>query len=194
MSDSLMAASTELVTFHRSSIGTIQLIPLSWVKVERDEELITILSDDSDGNSPLGVPPNRSPLVDSSLQDSFETTRTPISHSPPHVGLQKSLSVVNSLKRIWATKGARNVFKILDFDSLDIQSVQFLPPSFNGDVLFELPSVDTSGFQTSAKLMYGIDKRHDGHAWTKTVTSHIKSDMSLTFHTSTFVGHLRCEN
>jgi hypothetical protein len=38
-----------------------------------------------------------------------------------------------------------------------------------------------------------MDKRHDGHAWTKTITSHIKSDMSLTFHTSTCVGHLRCE-
>jgi hypothetical protein len=28
--------------------------------------------------------------------------------------------------------------------------------------------------------MHGMDKRHDGHAWTKTVTSNIKSDMSLT--------------
>jgi hypothetical protein len=39
-----------------------------------------------------------------------------------------------------------------------------------------------------------MDKRHDGHAWTKTVTSNIKSDMCLTFCTSTCVGHLRCEN
>jgi hypothetical protein len=72
--------------------------------------------------------------------------------------------------------------------------MQFLPPSFNGDVLFELPLVDTSGVQTSAKLMHGMDKRHDGHAWTKIVTSHIKNDMSLMFRTSTCVGHLRCEN
>jgi hypothetical protein len=42
--------------------------------------------------------------------------------------------------------------------------------------------------------MHGMDKRHDGHAWTKTITSHIKSDMSLTFRTSTCLGHLRCEN
>jgi hypothetical protein len=98
------------------------------------------------------------------------------------------------LKRIRATKGTRNVFKILDFDSLDIQRVQFLPPIFNGDVLFELPSVDTSNLQTNAKLMYGMDKHHDGHAWTKTAISHIKSDMSLTFRTSTCVGHLLCEN
>jgi hypothetical protein len=54
-----------------------------------------------------------------------------------------------------------------------------------------LPPVDTSG---PFHMMHGMDKRHDGHAWTKTVTSNIKSDMSLTFHTSTCIGHLRCEN
>jgi hypothetical protein len=69
--------------------------------------------------------------------------------------------------------------------------VKFLPPTFNGDVLFELPPVDTSG---PFHMMHGMDKRHDGHAWTKTVTSNIKSDMSLTFRTSTCIGHLRCEN
>jgi hypothetical protein len=93
------------------------------VKVEKDEELITILRDDSDENLPTVAPPNRSPLVDSSLQDSFERTHTPISHSPPHVGHQKSLNVVNSLKRLQASKEARNVFKSLDYDSLDIQRV-----------------------------------------------------------------------
>ena len=85
------------------------------------------------------------------------------------------------MKRIQASKGVKNVFKTLDFDSLDIQRVQFLPPTFNGDVLFELLPVDMSGLQTHAKLMHGMDKRHDGHAWSKTVTSHIKSDMSLMF-------------
>jgi hypothetical protein len=102
-----------------------------------------------------------------------------------------SLSIVDSLKRIRASKGARNVFKTLDFDTLDIQRVQFLPPTFNGDVLFELPPVDTSG---PFHMMHGMDKHHDSHAWIKTVTSNIKSDMSLTFRTSTYIGHLRCEN
>jgi hypothetical protein len=95
------------------------------------------------------------------------------------------------LKRIRASKGVRNVFKTLDFDTFDIQRVKFLPPTFNGDVLFELPPVDTSG---PFHMMHGMDKHHDGHAWTKTVTSNIKSDMSLTFRTSTCIGHLRWEN
>ena len=102
-----------------------------------------------------------------------------------------SSCIVDSLKRIQAIKGVRNVFKTLDFDTLDIQRVKFLPPTFNGDVFFELPTVDKSG---SFHMMHGMDKRHDGHAWTKTVTSNIKSDVSLTFRTSTYIGHLQCEN
>ena len=69
--------------------------------------------------------------------------------------------------------------------------MKFLPPTFNGDVLFKLPAVDRS---SSFHMMHGMDKRHDGHAWTKTVTSNIKSDVSLTFRNSTCIGHLRCEN
>ena len=69
--------------------------------------------------------------------------------------------------------------------------MKFLPPTFNGDVLFKLPAVDKLG---SFHTMHGMDKHHDGHAWTKTVTSNIKSDVSLTFCTSTCIGHLRCEN
>jgi hypothetical protein len=191
VSDSVMAASTELITPHHSSIGTIQLTLATHVKVEHAEELITILSDDSDGIFPAVASPIRSPLVICSLPELSHRSPNPLSHPPPLVGPLKSISIVDSLKRIRASKGVRNVFKTLNFDSLDIQRVKFLPPTFNGDVLFELPSVDTSG---SFHMMHGMDKRHDDHAWTKTITSNIKSDMSLTFRTSTCIGHLRCEN
>jgi hypothetical protein len=70
VSDSVMAASTELVTPHRSSIGTVLLTPATRVKVEHVEELITILSDDSDGNSPIVALPKTSPLVSSPLPES----------------------------------------------------------------------------------------------------------------------------
>jgi hypothetical protein len=191
VSDSVMAASMELVTPHRSSTGTVQLTPATQVKIEHAEELITILSDDSDGNSPPVALPMTSPLVNSPLPESSEKSPIPLSHLPAHVLHPTSLSVVDSLKKIRASKGVRNVFKTLDFHTLVIQRVKFLPPTFNGDVLFELPPVDTSG---PFHMMHGMDKRHDGHTWTKTVTSNIKSDMSLTFRTSTCIGHLRCEN
>jgi hypothetical protein len=56
-----MAATLELVTSHRSSTGTVQLTHATRVKVEQAEELITILSDDSDGNSPPVALPMTSP-------------------------------------------------------------------------------------------------------------------------------------
>jgi hypothetical protein len=191
VSDSLMAASTELVTPHRSSTGTVHLTPITWVKLEHVEELITILSDDSNSNSPTVALPMTSPLVNSPLPKSSQKSPIPLSHPPPHIGHQRSLSIVDSLKRIRASKGTRNVFKTLNFDSLVIQRVQFLPLTFNGNVLFELPPVDMLG---PFHMMHGMDKRHDGHAWTKTIKSNIKSDMSLTFLTSICIGHLRCEN
>jgi hypothetical protein len=42
--------------------------------------------------------------------------------------------------------------------------------------------------------MVGMDKQHDGHVWTRTSTSHIKSDMDLTFRSASCVGHLHCDN
>ena len=65
VSDSMMAASTELVTPHQSSTGTVQLTPAMRVKLEHVDELIIILSDDSNDNSPTVVLPMNSPLVNS---------------------------------------------------------------------------------------------------------------------------------
>ena len=59
MSDSVMAASTELVTPNHSSISIVQLTPAIRLKVEKDEELIIILNDDSDRNLSPGTPPNK---------------------------------------------------------------------------------------------------------------------------------------
>ena len=191
ISDSVVAASTELVRPHRSSTSTVQLIAATRVKLEHADELITILSGDSDGNSPTLALPRTSPLVDRTLSKSSQKSSSSLSHPLPHVVCQRSICIVDALKRIQAMKEVRNVFKTLDFDTLDIQKVKFLPPTFNGDVLFVLPPVDKSG---SFHMMYGMDKRHDGHAWTKTVTSNIKSDVNLTFRTSTCISHLRCGN
>jgi hypothetical protein len=103
-----MVASTELVTPHRSSTGIVQLIPATRVKVEHAKELITILNDDSDGNSPAIASPIRSPLVNNYLLDSSQRSPMPLSHTAAYVGHQKSLSFVDSLKRIWASKGIQN--------------------------------------------------------------------------------------
>jgi hypothetical protein len=115
-----MAATTELVIPHRSSTSTVQLSHATRVKVEHTEELITILNDDSDGNSPPVVLPMTSSLLNSPLPESRQKSLSLLSHPPPHVCHQKCLSIVDSLKRIRASKRVRNVFKTLDFDTLDI--------------------------------------------------------------------------
>jgi hypothetical protein len=86
VSDSVMAASTELVRPHRSSTGTVQLTPVSRVKIEQGAQVITILSDDSDGNSPTVLSPDRSPLIISTPPDSMKRTPTLITHRPCQVG------------------------------------------------------------------------------------------------------------
>jgi hypothetical protein len=72
--------------------------------------------------------------------------------------------------------------------------VDYLPPVFNGDVVFEFPSIRSLLASSQAGFMVDMDKRHDGHVWTRISTSHIKSDMGLTFRSTSCVGHLRCDN
>jgi hypothetical protein len=71
--------------------------------------------------------------------------------------------------------------------------VQYLPPSYNGNVIFELPPscVSTS---TSKNTMDGMDKRFDGHTWCRTITSNIHNSQGLTFRKSLCVGQLVCNN
>src|SRR5579875_4023325 len=61
---SVMPASTEVVTPHPSSTSSAQVTPVTRVKIENVDMIITILSDDSDGNSPTIALPGSSPLVD----------------------------------------------------------------------------------------------------------------------------------
>ena len=82
----------------------------------------------------------------------------------------------------------------IDFDAIEYQKVQFLPPTFDGDVVFELPPCRGSVHSSSAKSMEGMDKRYDGHAWTRTLTSNINNNLGLKFRRSACVGHLCCEN
>ena len=98
------------------------------------------------------------------------------------------------LRALRALKGSRNALSRLDYDSIPAYAVQTLPPKFNGDVIFELPPVSTTHMSTCAKGMSGMDKRHDGHVWSKTVTTKITNSQGFTFKTSYCLGHLRCTN
>jgi hypothetical protein len=85
----------------------------------------------------------------------MKRTPTPITHPPRYVGHQKCLSIVDLLKRPWVSKRARNAFRSLDYDSLDIRKAHSLLLAFDGDVFFELPLVDTSALHTPIKVDAG---------------------------------------
>ena len=98
------------------------------------------------------------------------------------------------LRALRALKGSRNALSRLDYDSIPAYAVQTLPPKFNGDVILELPPISTTHMSTYAKGMSGMGKHHDGHVWSKTVTTNITNSQGFTFKTSYCLGHLRCTN
>jgi hypothetical protein len=71
---------------------------------------------------------------------------------------------VDCLKKLRASKGSRNTLKGLDYDTVRLLRVEFLPPVFNSDVVFELPPMDSFVGNLQAKFMVGMDKQYNGHA------------------------------
>jgi hypothetical protein len=192
LSESVMAATTGLATPLSSPSCTIQTPLTSRLNVEPGLQSITILSDDSNMSSLLQATPSKTPSrMSPSLDPPIESLACP-SKMFSEPGLKQLSNVVEYLRKLHASKESRNALKELDYDAIKFLRVDFLPPVINGDVVFELPPVGSSVGNSQAKFMMGMDKRHDGYAWTKTITSHIKNDMGLTFHTSSCIGHLRC--
>jgi hypothetical protein len=70
---------------------------------------------------------------------------------------------VDCLKRLRATKGSRNALKKVDYDDVQHLKVDYFPPVFNGDVVFEFPSIRSSTTSSQAGLIVGMDKRHNKH-------------------------------
>jgi hypothetical protein len=72
--------------------------------------------------------------------------------------------------------------------------VEYLPALFDDAIIFELPPAGNTAARSHAKSIQGMDKRYDGHVWTKTITTNITNDFGLFFRSSACVGHLRCNN
>ena len=76
-----------------------------------------------------------------------------------------------------------------------MKEVNFFPPHFDSNQMFVPPPlVGVSSSRTTAKSMDNMDKRYDGHVWTKTQTTNISNALGLFFRSSTCVGHLECQN
>lgn len=146
LSISLMDTSTLFLTPRESSTCTIQMPLLSKVEVEPGLETIYELSDDSANES---LPDSKSdvdhisksPLLVLTVP-SQESLHTCASASKPHLlSPPKSLSVVKLLKKLASRKRSKNLLSLIDYDSIQISQVKFLPPFYSVDIIFEFPPI-----------------------------------------------------
>ncbi len=89
-----------------------------------------------------------------------------------------------------ASKRSSNKLQNLDYDKIPIQKIQFSLTVFYGDVLFELLSL-LPNFHGFSK-MQGMDRKKDGHAQCKVITTNIKNNFGLNFKKTCCLGHLCC--
>jgi len=158
VSDIDQLESSDLVGLRHSSSSTFQTPPPA-IKVELDAFTITLLSDDSDTNS-LDRPTKHSAYA--------PNIHVPSSSFPQHTKIERPTSnsitlIFNSLKGIRGRKGCRNALSKIDYDTIPIHTVPMLPPNFKGNIIFELPKVDSGGTPLNVRQMAGMDKRYDGH-------------------------------
>lgn len=55
----------------------------------------------------------------------------------------KQSNDVDCLKKLYAFKGSRTTFKRLDYDTIKLLKLDFLPLVLNNNVIFELPSIES---------------------------------------------------
>ena len=66
----------------------------------------------------------------------------------------------------------------------------YLPPSFDGDVIFILPPINVDVSSTYGRSMDCMDKMCNGHPWCTIKTTNIQND-KLSFRRSSCAGHLQ---
>jgi hypothetical protein len=184
VSESMFECSTELLTPRESSTVSIERPLLSKVKIEPGLNTIYELSDNSDGD--VEVLKSESPVQPSLTLESVRKETTPPVSPCRHPGQAKvvanpTVSIIHSLMRLGARKRSKIVLSWINFDAIRLQQFDYLPPRYDGDVIFEFPPLGDHGQNTKAKQLRGMDRRYDGHAWSRTITSNIQNDLKLCF-------------
>src|ERR1700738_138167 len=154
VSESVLDASTELLTSRESSTVCIETPVLSKVKVEPGLDTIHELSDDTENEVELLRPVRK---VDRALspQATRREATLPVSPSrtstPSNIVPKLAGSIVHSLMKLSARKRSKNVLSRIDFNAMKLQQVDFLPPRYNGDIIFEFPPLGVHGQNSKAK-------------------------------------------
>ena len=140
LEESRTNVSTEICTPPHSSASTLNTLPLVTVKIEPSIHTIINLSDSSYGDEP----PISTPILKPSLSFLRSSSATPplvridplcpLPPSPP----KPSISILQCLCALASMHGRKNILKKLDYDTLQIKEVNFLPPRFDGNEIFVL--------------------------------------------------------
>jgi hypothetical protein len=152
--DSMLECSTELLTPRESSTVSVEILVLSKVKIEPGLQTIYELSDDFDGD--VEVLKSYSPIQPSLTPEAVRKETTPPISPSRHFGQSKvvaspPLNIVHSLMRLGARNRSKSVLSRITFDAIRLQQVDYFPPRYDGDVIFEFPPLNDHGLNTKAK-------------------------------------------
>ncbi len=88
-------------------------------------------------------------------------------------------SVVDSLKEMSQIRHTSNKLRSLEYVTMRVEVINFLPMKFDGDVLFELPPIYKP--MGVSKHVQGMDRKYDGHIWCKVKMTNIKNSFGSGF-------------
>jgi len=156
LTDSLLNASTDVLTPRESSTISVPTPMVSRIKVESGLHTIYQLSDDSD-NETVRIPQGpdhssaKSPLPSTvkhqeSTPDVIQSRSTEVA-TPSFEGV----SILHRLKKLGARKRSKNFLSHIDYSTIRTQQVKFFPPLYDGDIIFEIPPLGYREKQTATK-------------------------------------------
>ena len=99
-------------------------------------------------------------------------------------------NIVDALKMTKSRRRSKSDLIAIDFDSINVRDVKYLPLSFDGDVIFILPPIAVDISSTCGRSMDGMDKMCDGHPWCLTRRTNIQNDFGFSFRRFLCAGHL----
>ena len=139
--------------------------PTVRVKIKPGVQAVIDLSESSEDDAPHAPSLLVSPIPEAQppLHAPLSPLCTPALKSFRASSLVQSQCIVQSLQKLTQMPGHKNILKRLDYDKIKTMDVEFLPPTYDGDVLFVLPAMGSSSSHSKAKSMFGMDKRYDGH-------------------------------
>ena len=208
LSDSQMQVSIIILT-NESGTSIVQIPSVTTVKLELTDDSVLVLSDSEDD---ICVAVNISDRSrDFTISKSlwiFPNILTVLCIWRWHTMVQYHnvlryiiflhwwvwILIVDALKQTKSRKRSESNLESIDFNSIEVRDLKYLPSSFDGDILFVLPSVSFGVPSAYGRSMDGMDKMCDRYLWCTAKTTNTQNDFGLTFRRSTCACHFQCSN